>query len=274
MAAVHDEDDRTRSYVALGPGSNVSHYKIERRIGSGGMGEVYLAEDTALKRGVALKFIPTHLMSVEGARARFKREAQSAAALNHPNIITIYEVSEYQGRPFFAMEHIEGPSLRDLIKGKELSLSKVLDFAVQISEGLREAHEKGVVHRDIKPSNIVLDKKGRCVILDFGLAVALGDEKLTKTGSTLGTVGYMSPEQAEGGHTDHRSDMFSFGVLIYEMLTCQQPFYRETEAATLQAIVNSKPEPMARFKSDVPEDLQRIVDKALEKDPEMRYQHV
>jgi len=267
-----DSNDETKSFVALTVGTKVSHYKIISKLGAGGMGEVYLVEDTKLKRQVALKFLPHYLTSDRDSKARFTREAQAAAKLNHPNIITIHEVSEYQGRPFFAMEHVEGKSLRDLIKIKEASLERVIDLATQICDGLREAHEAGIVHRDIKPSNIILDKKGRPKLLDFGLAAVKGTDKLTRTGSTLGTVGYMSPEQARGQKVDQRSDIFSLGVVLYEMVTGRRPFKGEDDAATLHAITDDTPQPLARFCTDVPDELQQVVDRALEKDAETRYQ--
>ena len=266
------DDDKTQTHVILTRGTMVSHYRIVEKIGAGGMGEVYLAEDTKLKRQVALKFLPSHLCEDEDCRARFKREAQAAAKLNHPNIVTIHDVSEHQGRPFFAMEHVEGPSLRQVIRSKELSLEKVIDLALHICEGLSKAHQSGIVHRDVKPSNIVVDKEGRPKLLDFGLAAIKGTEQLTKTGSTLGTVGYMSPEQIQGKDVDHRSDLFSLGVMLYEMITGQIPFKAETEAATLNSVLNDTPEPLSRFKSGVSDDLQRIVTKLLEKDPSLRYQ--
>jgi len=234
---------------------------------------VYLAEDTELKRKVALKFLPSHLSQNEGAKARFTREAQATAKLSHPNVITIHEVSEYQGRPYFAMEHIEGRSLRDVIKSKELTLDQAVNLAAQICEGLNKAHQAGVIHRDIKPSNIVIDTDGRPMLLDFGLAAVAGTDKLTKTGSTLGTVGYMSPEQASGRKTDERSDLFSLGVVLYEMITGRRPFKGEDEAATLHAVTNESPEPLARFKAEIPDGLQDVVNRALEKDAEVRYQH-
>jgi len=225
-----------------------------------------------LNRTVALKFLPHYLVADEDAKARFKREAQAAAGLKHPNIVTIHEVGEYEGRPFFVMEHCEGQSLRDLLAEKTLSVDRIVDFAIQICEGLHEAHSAGVIHRDVKPSNIVIDKNGRPKLVDFGLAAVRGMEKLTKTGSTLGTVGYMSPEQIEVRDVDQRSDLFSFGVLLYEMITGRTPFPGETEAAVIKAVLGNIPEPLARYKSDVPEELQRIVAKLLEKNPEMRYQ--
>jgi len=265
------ENDKTRTHVVLSRGTMVGHYRIVEKIGAGGMGEVYLAEDTQLNRKVALKFLPPHLCQDEDCRARFKREAQAAAKLDHPNIVTVYEVAEYQGRPFFAMQHIEGRSLRDM-HGEELGIDRIIGIAIQLCDGLHSAHTAGVTHRDIKPSNIVVDSSGRPKLLDFGLATVKGGEHLTKTGSTLGTVGYMSPEQIEGGKTDARSDLFSLGVVLYELIANKSPFRRDDETATLKAILHDTPEPLARYKSGVPEDLQRIVTKLLEKDPALRYQ--
>ena len=266
-------NDKTESYVPLLRGTSIEHYRIIKKIGAGGMGEVYLAEDTKLNRQVALKFLPPHLCQDEDCRKRFKREAQAAAKLNHPNIITIYEVGQFMGRPYFAMEQVEGKSLREIIKNEELSTDKIISMSIQICEGLREAHEAGIVHRDIKPANIIIDEKRRLRLLDFGLAAVTGTEKLTKTGSTLGTVGYMSPEQVRGEEIDTRSDLFSFGVILYEMITGRQPFKEDYEAATFNAILNESPEPMRRYKADVPDSLQLIVDKALDKDKETRYQN-
>ncbi|MCX6834459.1 MAG: protein kinase, partial [candidate division Zixibacteria bacterium] len=266
------DNDQTRSFTDLTAGVVISHYKIISKIGAGGMGEVWLAEDTELKRKVALKFLPTDHCQDEDCRARFKREAQATAALKHPNIVTIYEVSEFKGKPFFAMEHLEGRSLDDVIKSKELSPDQVVNLAVQLCEGLHEAHQAGVIHRDIKPSNIILDKNNRPKLLDFGLATIKGAQKLTATGSTLGTIGYMSPEQVEGKKTDQRSDLFSLGVLLYELITGKAPFKGDYEAATFYAIVHVAPEPMARYKSGVSDALQRIVSKLLEKEPALRYQ--
>ena len=268
-----DGMDNTRSYVPITKGTTISHYKIIEKIGAGGMGEVYLAEDTELNRNVALKFLPLHLCRDEDCRARFKREAQATAKLNHPNIVTIHEVSEYQGRPYFAMEHIEGRALRDIIKKNEFSISEIVDLAIGICEGLNKAHLAGIVHRDIKPSNIVLDADDRPKLLDFGLAAIQGSEKLTLTGSTLGTIGYMSPEQIQGKEIDHRSDLFSLGVVLYELITKQNPFKRDSEAATLKAVSDDTPHPLARFRANVPEGIQGIIDKALEKDVKTRYQH-
>ena len=272
MSADNEHDDKTQSYVVLAAGIRVSHYRIIEKIGSGGMGEVYSAEDTELDRKVALKFLPPHLCPDEECRARFKREARAAAKLNHPNIVTIHEVSEYQGRPLFAMEHIDGQTLRDVLKESELSIDKVIDLATQICEALREAHRANIVHRDIKPSNILIDRNDRPKLVDFGLAAVQDVDPLTKSGSTLGTVGYMSPEQVRGEKTDARSDLFSLGVVLYEALTGRAPFKGDTETATMNAVLNTIPEPLARYKSNLPDELQRIVLKLLEKDQQLRYQ--
>jgi serine/threonine protein kinase/Flp pilus assembly protein TadD len=270
----HDaDDDRTRSHIALTQGTTVSHYRIAEKIGAGGMGEVYLAEDTKLKRQVALKFLPAHLAVDDDMRTRFTREAQAAAKLDHPNIVPVHEVSDFQSRPFIAMAHIEGKPLRDVMKKGKLSLSESVDLTMQICEGLNEAHNAGVVHRDIKPGNIIIDAKGRARILDFGLATVSGEDKLTKTGSTLGTVGYMAPEQIVGKKVDKRADLFSVGVILYEMITGRRPFTGDNDAAVVKAITDGTPEPIARFKSGVTGELQQILDKALAKDPLVRYQH-
>jgi serine/threonine-protein kinase len=255
-------------------GKTISHYKILKKLGEGGMGEVHLAQDTKLSRKVALKFLPVQLASDGELKERFEREARAAAALNHPNIITIHEVTEHENRPFIAMEYVEGESLKDLIARKELSVGEVLDIALQISDGLAAAHQAGIVHRDIKPQNILMGKDRRVRICDFGLAKAKKDVTLTQVGSTLGTIAYMSPEQAQGKEADHRSDIFSFGVVLYEMITGQLPFKGEHDAAVIHSIVNDTPEPLARYKSDVPEGLQKAVGKAMEKSLQTRYQHV
>ena len=273
MVADESNDDRTQSFVALTMGTTVSHYKVIEKIGAGGMGEVYLAEDTKLKRKVALKFLPPHLCQDEECHERFKREAQAAAKLDHPNIIHVYEVSEFNGRPFFAMQHVEGLSLKEFSADKDLPVEKILELGIQICEGLNDAHEKGVTHRDIKPSNILVDSHGRAKIVDFGLASVAGTDQLTKTGSTLGTIGYMSPEQVLGKEIDRRSDLFSLGVVLYELIAKQNPFKRDSEAATLRAVSDDTPHPVARYRADVPDGLQSIIDKALEKDVRTRYQH-
>ncbi len=273
MVADESHDDRTQSFVALTAGTMVSHYRIVEKIGAGGMGEVYLALDTKLNRKVALKFLPPHLCQDEDCRARFKREAQAAAKLDHPNIVPVYEVGEFRERPFFAMAHIEGKSLREVIKEGKLVVADTIALTMQICEGLHKAHELGIIHRDIKPGNIIIDTDNRPRIVDFGLATVSGEEKLTKTGSTLGTVGYMSPEQVEGKQVDQRSDLFSVGVILYEMLTGRRPFEGGTDAAIARSITDTTPEPIARYKSGTSGELQQIVNKALTKDPLLRYQH-
>ncbi len=266
------EHDRTEAHVVLPRGTVVAHYTILERIGMGAMGDVYLADDSKLKRRVALKLLPLQYMPNAELKARFRREAQAAAALNHPNIVTIHEVNEHQGRPFFAMEYVAGRSLKEVLKEEELPIERVVNLAIQMCEGLREAHHAGIVHRDVKPSNILIDKNGRPRIVDFGLAAVRGEEDLTTTGSTLGTIPYMSPEQVHGKEMDQRSDLFSFGVVLYEMIAGRAPFTRETAAATINAILNSIPEPLARYKSGLPPGFEEIVGKALDKDVETRYQ--
>jgi len=236
------------------------------------MGEVFLADDTKLERRVALKFLPAHFGNDNDMRARFTREARSAAKLNHPNIVTIHEVSDFNGRPFFAMEFIEGHPLNYYSSEKKLSNSEIINLSIQICDGLAKAHQMGITHRDIKSSNIVVDSGRRAKILDFGLAFTKGGEQITKAGSTLGTVAYMSPEQAQGREIDHRSDLFSFGVVLYELITGRTPHKRDSDASTLLAIINEGPEPLMRYKSDVPPELQRIVSKCLAKNAEERYQ--
>lgn len=266
------EEDKTQTHLVLSLGMMVAQYRIIKKIGAGGMGEVFLAEDTKLKREVALKFLPAQHASDSVLKARFRREAEATAKLNHPNIVTIYEVSDFAGRPFFAMELIKGKSLLKLSKTEELELPRIIELAVQICDGLEAAHDQQVVHRDIKPANIVIDSHGRPKILDFGLAAISGGEQLTKAGSTLGTTRYMSPEQIAGKGVDHRSDLFSLGILIYELITRTTPFERSSDVATLKAITEDKAEPLARFKTSVPESFQQLIDKLLEKDCELRYQ--
>lgn len=267
----HD-DDQTRSFTNLAAGTIVSHYIIISKIGAGGMGEVYLAEDTHLDRKVALKFLPLHLSQDEAAKLRFTREAKAAAKLDHPNIIPVFEVGDFEGRPFFAMAHLEGKTLRDVIREGKLSINEAIELTKQICEGLNKAHQAGIVHRDIKPGNIIIDLDKKVRILDFGLATVSDEDKLTKTGSTLGTVGYMSPEQIEGRQVDHRSDLFSVGVILYEMLTGRRPFDGENDVAVARSVMDTSPEPVARYKSGTSGEIQRIIDKALAKNPELRYQ--
>jgi serine/threonine protein kinase/Flp pilus assembly protein TadD len=255
-------------------GKTISHYKILEKLGEGGMGVAYKAQDTKLDRIVALKFLPKHLLCDESAKTRFVNEAKAASSLDHQNIATIYEIDEVEGECFICMAYIKGKSLKELIKEKVLSIEKILNISIQIAEGLNTAHKKGIVHRDIKSDNIMLTNEGLVKIMDFGLAKLKGVSKLTKTGTTLGTMQYMSPEQAQGMDVDHRSDIFSFGVVLYEMITNQLPFQGEHEAAVIYSILNETPEPLARYKAGVPGELQRVVDKALAKNRDERYQHV
>jgi serine/threonine protein kinase/Tfp pilus assembly protein PilF len=255
-------------------GKTISHYKILEKLGEGGMGVVYKAQDTKLDRIVALKFLPKHLLCDQEAKTRFEQEAKAASALDHPNICTIHEIDEIEGECFISMSYIEGKSLKKLIEEKTLSLKEVIDIAIQVCEGLLVAHETGIIHRDIKSDNIMVTSRGLTKIMDFGLAKLRGVSRVTKTGSTLGTIQYMSPEQAKGMEVDQRSDIFSLGVVLYEMITGQLPFRGDYEAAIMYSILNENPEPLARYKANVPEGLQRIIDRALEKDWEIRYQHI
>ncbi len=254
-------------------GRTVSHYRVLEKLGQGGMGVVYKAEDTRLKRIVALKFLPAEAVAGEEERARFAREAQAAAALDHPNICTVYEIDEAEGRPFIAMACIEGQSLKARLQEGPLRLEQTLDLAAQVAEGLQAAHEKGVVHRDIKSANIMITEKGQAKIMDFGLAQLAGQTRVTRTGSTLGTPAYMSPEQAQGNPVDHRSDLWSLVVVLHEMAAGQLPFKGGSEVAVLHSILYSSPEPLSSLRSGLPLELERIVRKALAKRPAERYQH-
>lgn len=236
------------------------------------MGEVYEALDTRLERKVALKFLPPAYSRDPEFKSRFEHEARAAAALNHPNIITVHDLGEFEGRTFIAMELISGNTLEERIRRGDLSLQDSLKIAAQVCEGLAAAHEAGIIHRDIKPANLFISKDGRVKILDFGLAKSRRVSTDTKPGTTVGTIQYESPEQSRGAAVDARSDLFSLGVVLYEMITSQRPFKGEFEDAIKYAIIHETPEPLARYKSDVPEDLQRMVSKLLEKDPELRYQ--
>jgi non-specific serine/threonine protein kinase len=253
-------------------GRTISHYRILEKLGQGGMGVVYKAEDTKLRRTVALKFLPPELTRDADAKARFIREAQAAAALNHSNICTIHEVGEHEGQSFIAMELVEGQSLKERIEQGPLPLDDAVSFAIQAGEGLGEAHEKGIVHRDIKPGNIMLASRGQAKILDFGLARLGTRTKLTKADTTLGTVAYMSPEQASGKDVDRRTDIWSLGVVLYEMLTGLPPFRGEYEQALIYQIMNDAPEPITSLRTGVPMELERIVSKCLEKNRDERYQ--
>jgi serine/threonine protein kinase len=252
----------------------ISHYLILEKLGEGGMGVVYKAQDTKLDRLVALKFLPPHLFSDAEAKARFKQEAKATSALNHPNVTTIFEIDEVEGECFICMEYIEGKSIKELIQEKNFSIPEILNASVQIAEGLKAAHKKGIVHRDIKSDNVMITPEGLVKIMDFGLAKLKGASQLTKTGTTLGTMRYMSPEQVQGMEVDQRSDIFSFGVVLYEMIAGQLPFKGEHEPSIIYSILNETPEPLARYKTGVPGELQRIVDKALAKNRDERFQHV
>ncbi len=262
----------TESFKVISPGTLISHYEIVEKLGEGGMGVVYKARDTRLDRTVALKFLPPRLLCDAEARERFEHEARAASALNHPNIATIYEIDEADGRCFISIEYLEGGSLKQVIE-KDPSIKDVLDLLIQVSEGLAAAHESGVVHRDLKPDNIMLTARGKAKITDFGLAKLKGATKVTKTGTTLGTLQYMSPEQLQGEEVDRRGDVFSLGVVFYRMITGKMPFKGDNEAAIINAILGDTPEPLARYKADVPEGLERIAEKALAKDKTERYQH-
>ncbi len=255
-------------------GKTISHYKILDKLGEGGMGIVYKAEDTKLERVVAIKFLPQHLTTDSTEKERFVHEAKAASALSHTNVTTIYEIDEFEGQTFIVMEYCEGQTLRKIVEKETLSIKKVLDIAVQICEGLTIAYEKGIVHRDIKSDNIMLTPRGQVKIMDFGLAKLKGATRLTQSRSTLGTASYMSPEQAQREEVDHRSDIFSFGVVLYELLTGQLPFQGDHEAAVLHAIISEEPLPVARFNNKVSAKLQDVVDKAMAKEKEERYQHI
>jgi len=256
-------------------GSTIAgRYLIKEALGRGGMGVVYKAFDTQLKRPAALKFLPPELTHSTEVRERFFHEAQAAAALNHSHIVTIYEISEYLNRTYIAMEYVEGETLKDKIDPGPLPLDGAIDIALQISEGLKKAHQKEIVHRDIKPANIIITDEGSVKILDFGLAKLRGITRLTRDGTTLGTAAYMSPEQASGKETDQRSDIWSLGVILYEMITGQLPFKGENHQAVLYSIQNHGLEPITGLRTGVPLELERIVAKALAKDPEARFQNV
>ncbi|OGC84153.1 MAG: hypothetical protein A2V73_06980, partial [candidate division Zixibacteria bacterium RBG_19FT_COMBO_42_43] len=255
-------------------GREISHYKILEQIGQGGMGVIYKAEDTKLYRTVALKFLPTSLTRGTEEKTRFIQEAQAASALNHPNIVTIYEIDEVDGDSFISMEFIEGKNLKDMLKEGPLTLEQFFEIAIQTAEGLSKAHQKGIIHRDIKSENILVNPDGLVKITDFGLAKLKGAAGLTLAGSVLGTAAYMSPEQANGEEVDQRTDIFSLGIIFYEMLTGDLPFKGMHPMAIMYAIVNEEPLSPRSLREEVPEELENIISQALAKKKEDRYQNL
>jgi serine/threonine protein kinase len=256
-------------------GKTISHYKIIGKLGEGGMGEVYLAADSKLKRQVAIKFLPSRVTINETDKARFLQEAQASAAINHPHVCVIHDIKEHEDQQFIIMEYVEGKTLRQLsMINDQFSISKAIDYAIQISEALQVAHEKGIIHRDIKSDNIMVTKTGQIKVMDFGLVKIKSSVKLSKTTSTAGTLAYMSPEQIEGKEIDARSDIFSFGVVLFELLAARRPFQEDYESALIYSILNEEPEPIRKLNSRVPVELERIINKTLAKNRSDRYQHM